>query len=102
MSSEPRGPEPGRTPSDEEVPLGDRAELDGLIRRAIDPLQLMQRIADQALAMIDSADGVLVGLVVDRRSLRYVCGSGYLNSFVGEPLLLDGSLSGQAIRTGTT
>ena len=48
-------------------PAGD---IDGLIRRAIDPLQLMQRVADQALAMIEAADGVLIGLVVDPRSLR--------------------------------
>jgi EAL domain-containing protein (putative c-di-GMP-specific phosphodiesterase class I) len=77
-------------------------ELDALISRAIDPLALMQRVADQALAMIDAADGVLVGLVIDRRALRYVCGSGSLRHFVGEPLALDGSLSGQAIRTRMT
>jgi len=77
-------------------------DIDGLIRRAIDPLQLMQRVADQALAMIEAADGVLIGLVVDPRSLRYACGAGYLNHFVGEALALEGSLSGQAIRTRTT
>jgi EAL domain-containing protein (putative c-di-GMP-specific phosphodiesterase class I) len=102
MSGAPHGHEHGRAPTGGGTPLDDRAALDGLIRQAIDPLQLMQRIADQALEMIDSADGVLVGLVVDRRSLRYVCGSGYLTSFVGEPLPLEGSLSGLAIRTGTT
>jgi EAL domain-containing protein (putative c-di-GMP-specific phosphodiesterase class I) len=94
--------ESGRPPVPEADPRGAGSELDGLIRHAIDPLQLMQRVADQALALIGSADGVLVGLLIDRRSLRYVCGAGYLNNFVGEPLPLDGSLSGLAIRTGTT
>ncbi len=94
-----RAEEPPRAPG---AGAGDPAELEGLIRRAIDPLQLMQRVADQALAMIGPADGVLVGLVIDPNSLRYVCGAGYLHHFVGEPLALEGSLSGEAIRTGRT
>ena len=95
-----RAEEPSRAP--EGGPAGSPAELEGLIRRAIDPLQLMQRVADQALAMIGPADGVLVGLLIDDSSLRYVCGAGYLHHFVGEPLALEGSLSGEAIRTRTT
>ncbi len=101
MTSEPRGEDqaPVRPSDDEELRTG---ELDGLIRRAIDPLALMQRVADQALAMIEAADGVLVGLVIDDRSLRYACGAGYLNCFVGEALALEGSLSGLAIRSRRT
>jgi EAL domain-containing protein (putative c-di-GMP-specific phosphodiesterase class I) len=59
-------------------------------------------VADQALELIAAADGALVGLVIDSQSLRYVCGAGYLNDFVGEALLLQGSLSGQAIRSRQT
>ncbi len=94
--------ESGRPPLPGSGPPQAESELDGLIRHAIDPLQLMQRVADQALALIESADGILVGLMVDPCSLRYVCGSGYLNAFVGEPLPIEGSLSGQAIRAGRT
>lgn len=75
---------------------------DQRLRETIDPLQLMQRVADQALAMIDGADGVLVGVLVDPHTLRYVCASGYLSAWVGQPLALDGSLSGAAIRSGET
>lgn len=77
-------------------------DLNELIRQTIDPLQLMQRVADQLVAMIDAADGALVGLLIDPDAIRYVCGAGHLSRFVGEPLALEGSLSGQAIRTGRT
>lgn len=62
----------------------------------------MQRVADEALAMIDGAEGVLVGLAVDAEELRYVCGAGHLSGRVGELLSLEDSLSGEAIRTGAT
>ncbi|HEY1450219.1 MAG TPA: EAL domain-containing protein [Solirubrobacteraceae bacterium] len=81
---------------------GDPGDPNTLIREAIDPLALVQRVADQALAMIDHADGVLVGVMIDAHTLRYVCGAGYLSGWVGEPLALDGSLSGAAIRSGET
>ncbi|HEY2719015.1 MAG TPA: GAF domain-containing protein, partial [Solirubrobacteraceae bacterium] len=81
---------------------GDPGDPNTLIREAIDPLALVQRVADQALAMIDHADGVLVGVMIDPHTLRYVCGAGYLSGWVGEPLALDGSLSGAAIRSGET
>ncbi len=76
--------------------------LGELIRQTIDPLQLMQRVADQLVAMIDAADGVLVGLRIDDESIRYVCGSGHLSRFVGAPLELKGSLSGIAMRMDRT
>src|ERR1700759_5571412 len=81
---------------------GDAGDPNTLIREAIDPLALVQRVADQALATIDHADGVLVGVLIDPQTLRYVCGSGYLSGWVGEPLALEGSLSGAAIRSGET
>ncbi|HEY1833403.1 MAG TPA: EAL domain-containing protein [Solirubrobacteraceae bacterium] len=81
---------------------GDRLGEGGLIRRAIDPLELMQRVADQALAMISGAEGALVGLIIDGDHLRYVCGAGHLHDYVGERLALDGSLSGRAIHANST
>ncbi|HXD55439.1 MAG TPA: EAL domain-containing protein, partial [Solirubrobacteraceae bacterium] len=76
--------------------------LGELIRETIDPLQVMQRVADQVVATIAAADGALVGLVVDGETIRYVCGSGYLSEFVGERLSRQGSLSGNAVRSGRT
>ncbi len=69
---------------------------------AMDPLQLIQRVADQARTTTGGADGVLVGLLVDNRSLRFVCGAGHVRDHVGELLSLDGSLSGCAIRANET
>jgi EAL domain-containing protein (putative c-di-GMP-specific phosphodiesterase class I) len=77
-------------------------DANGLIRRALDPLELMQRVADQALSMIAGAEGALVGLLIGEETLRYVCGAGNLRDFVGEPLALEGSLSGRAIRANST
>ncbi len=73
-----------------------------MIRHAIDPLQLMQRMADQAFAMVEAADGALVGVVNDADSVRFVCASGNLKNRAGELIRLDGSLTGMAIRTGGT
>jgi EAL domain-containing protein (putative c-di-GMP-specific phosphodiesterase class I) len=90
-------------PAQSSQPSSSRAAASGtLASDAIDPLALMQRVADQALAMIDGADGVLVGVLVDPGTIRYVCAAGYLHDWVGQPLALDGSLSGEAIRAGAT
>ena len=67
-----------------------------------EPHLLMQRVADQALQVIAGADGVLVGLLEGDDRLRYVCGSGHLDAFVGESMALAGSLSGLAIGSGET
>jgi EAL domain-containing protein (putative c-di-GMP-specific phosphodiesterase class I) len=80
----------------EQVDLGD------VIRRAVDPLEIAQRVADEALAMIEPAEGVLVGLISDGRVLRYVCGAGTMAGNVGTRMALAGSLSGQAIHSGRT
>lgn len=36
---------------------GEAGDPNALIRETLDPLALMQRVADQALAMIEAADG---------------------------------------------
>ncbi len=76
--------------------------LNASIRRAVDPLALMQRVADQALAALDSADEVLVGLLVEDGSLRYVCASGSTSERVGAEVPLEHSLCGRALREGRT
>jgi len=82
--------------------VDDWFNLNASIRRAVDPLALMQRVADQALSTLSGADGVLIGLILDDGSLRYVCGAGGTAAHVGEGLSLDGSLSGRALREGRT
>jgi EAL domain-containing protein (putative c-di-GMP-specific phosphodiesterase class I) len=83
------------------VRVGD-CDADGLIRRSVDPLELMQRVADRALSRIEGAEGALVGLLIDRETLRYVCGAGHpAVGGVGDTLALEDSLAGQAIRAGT-
>ena len=72
------------------------------VRWAVDPLRLMQRVADQALAIVAHADGVLIGLMNGRDSVQHVCGSGRLSGYVGRRLALDGSLAGSAIRSRMT
>jgi len=84
------------TNTDELLDLGES------VRRAIDPLALMQRVADQLMAMIAGADGVLLGLTLDADSVRFVCGAGHVAGRVGERLALRGSLVGEAIDSGKT
>ncbi|MEA2214858.1 MAG: hypothetical protein QOK19_419 [Solirubrobacteraceae bacterium] len=99
--SPPAGARSWLPPRGDGTPAG-AEPLAELIRQTIDPLQLMQRVADQLVAMVDAADGALVGLQIDERSLRFVCGAGYLTDFVGRPLPMVGSLSGETIRSGKT
>jgi EAL domain-containing protein (putative c-di-GMP-specific phosphodiesterase class I) len=63
-------------------------------------MQLMQRVADQAVALIPGADGALIALWDNGNMLDYVCGSGTLRSHVGLEISVEGSLSGLALRTG--
>ncbi len=81
---------------------GEPQHLDELIRHTIDPLQLMQRVGDQLVAMVDGADGAIVGLQIDESRLRFVSGSGHLAPQVGNTLPMQGSLCGETIRTART
>ena len=76
--------------------MWDEATLEEAVIRAVDPRQLIQRVADQAAGLIAAADGAMVALV-DGDTLTYVCGSGRFARFVGTRIPLAGSLSGLAI-----
>lgn len=82
--------------------LSDRADLHEAVRLAVDPMDAMKRVADQAMAAIDGAEGVLIGLAGGKDVFRFVCGAGYLRRWIGGELPLDGSLAGLAVRDGTT
>ena len=79
----------------------DRTGLQEAIRRAVDSVSLMQRVADEAMALIEGAEGVLVGLV-HGDWLTFECGAGYLEEQVGQRAPMHASLSGLAIKTGET
>lgn len=79
----------------------DRTGLQEAIRRAVDSVSLMQRVADEAMALVAGAEGVLIGLVHDEW-LTFECAAGYLEEQVGQRAPLQGSLSGLAIRTDET
>src|ERR1700676_5431748 len=73
--------------------------LETAMRKAIEPMRLMQRVADQTVELIPGADGVLIGLA-DSQGVSFVWGAGPVAEFVGTRVNLDASLSGLAIRTG--
>lgn len=79
----------------------DRTGLQEAIKRAVDSVSLMQRVADEAMTLIAGAEGVLIGLVRNEW-LTFECGAGYLEEQIGERAPLHGSLSGLAIKTGET
>jgi EAL domain-containing protein (putative c-di-GMP-specific phosphodiesterase class I) len=64
-----------------------------------DPKQLIQRVADEALALLPGAEGVLVGLL-DDDSLTFVCGSGCMTPGVGAAIEVLGSLAGASMSSG--
>jgi EAL domain-containing protein (putative c-di-GMP-specific phosphodiesterase class I) len=68
----------------------------------LDPLQLMQRVADEALALIDAADGALVSVLIDERTLCHACASGFMTQYVGRTLQVRGSLSGEVLEQRAT
>ncbi|MGO9148600.1 MAG: EAL domain-containing protein [Acidimicrobiales bacterium] len=80
----------------------DRAGLEEEIRRATDPLILMQRVADEAMALVEGIDGAFVGFAKDAPWLTLECGSGTLKGQIGNRVRLDRGLTGLALRTGET
>lgn len=80
--------------------MEDQARITEAVRQAADPLQVMQRVADQTCALIQGAEGALIALWDDGDVLTYVCGSGYLASFTGLTLDVSQSLAGHALLTG--
>jgi EAL domain-containing protein (putative c-di-GMP-specific phosphodiesterase class I)/putative methionine-R-sulfoxide reductase with GAF domain len=78
----------------------DRSDLENDIRRAVDPLKLMQRVADEALTIEDSVEGVFVGLTEAAGWLTLECAAGSLKQQAGSRVPLRGGLVGLALATG--
>lgn len=81
--------------------MGDGLSLRGAIRDTSDPMRVMRRVVEAALHLIAGAEGSVVELV-DGDALSYVCCAGTLAGAVGTRLRADASLSGLAVRTGST
>ena len=91
----------GRPPTPGADTPGAESQLDGLIRKAIDPLAVAARRQSGAGADRPGR-GRPRRARRGRQALRYVCGAGTLSGFVGNRVPLDGGLAGRAIRSGRT
>jgi EAL domain-containing protein (putative c-di-GMP-specific phosphodiesterase class I) len=81
--------------------MDDQPGLHGATHEVTDPMRVMRRVVEQALALIPLAEGAVVELANDE-TLTYVSAAGNLVTAVGTQLGLHDSLSGLAIRTGQT
>ncbi len=81
--------------------VGDSEYSHEATSNSIDPVPTMNRIAEEALHLIPSADGSFVELV-DGDELVCVCGAGTLASATGLRLGVDESLSGLAVSSRST
>jgi EAL domain-containing protein (putative c-di-GMP-specific phosphodiesterase class I) len=70
------------------------------IRIAADPLAVLQRIVDQAIAMLPQADGASLEVRREADRLEYLVAAGTLASHVGLRLPVQGSFSGLSLRSG--
>ena len=80
----------------------ERTGLERAIRQAADPAVLVQRVSDEALSLLEGADGVLVWLSHDPGRLTLVCCSGHLEDRIGDTLPMEGNLVGLVLKTGET
>jgi EAL domain-containing protein (putative c-di-GMP-specific phosphodiesterase class I) len=80
----------------------DQTGLEEAIRRAGDPLVLVQRVADEAMELIERADGVLVWFARDPTWLTIECAAGSVSGQVGSRMRVAGTLAGLALQTGET
>ncbi|MBX3284129.1 MAG: EAL domain-containing protein [Actinobacteria bacterium] len=79
--------------------MANEADLATAVADAVHPLGVMQRITDRTLGLIESAQGVMIG-VADPSGVTYVTGSGNQTLLIGTRVELGSSLTGVAVRTG--
>ena len=79
-----------------------RTGLEEAIRQAANPVVLMQRVADEAMALVDGAEGILVQFAHDSEAFTIECASGYVEDRIGGRIPIEGSLTGLAFRSGET
>jgi len=74
-------------------------DYEAALRAIFDPEAVMERLVTELLAVITTADAVMIGLVEDDGSVRFVRTAGSLRGLAGE-VYENASLSGLAIQTG--
>ena len=79
-----------------------RTGVEEAIRQAANPVVLMQRLADEAMTIVEGAEGALVQLAHDEEDFTIECASGYLEERIGGKVPLAGSLTGLAFERGET
>ncbi len=79
-----------------------RTGLEEAIRQAANPVVLMQRVADEALALVQGAEGILVQFAHDSESFTIECASGHVEHRIGSRVPIVGSLTGLAFQAGQT
>lgn len=81
--------------------MGEGFDLEAAVRALSSPMVLMERILDEALRLISTADGAVVQLV-DGEGLRYACTAGTLTDFAGLSVPFAGTMSGAALEQAST
>lgn len=76
-------------------------DLEQVIQELINPMGMMQRVVDQAVALLGDADGAVVEML-DDGFLTYACTAGSLATFRGTRLRQEDSLSGLAVTSNET
>lgn len=75
--------------------------LHRVIRDATDPAAVLRRVTDQALHVIDAADGAAIELL-EAGALTYVCTAGTLGHALGLRLKTENTMSGLAMARAVT
>lgn len=71
------------------------------LQQSVDPVQLVQRLAEQSLDFVENAQGVLVGMAQGddgHRTVLFFCGAGMYQPWVGMQVHVDTSLSGACMK----
>lgn len=76
------------------------SELRAAIADEVDPLRVITRVVDAALALLEHAQGCAVELDNHAGQMVYVCAAGSLKPFEGLEIPLIGSLSGFCVTSG--
>ncbi len=74
--------------------------IEEAIRGVTDPVAVLQRIVDEATALLPAAEGAAL-LLLDGDEFTWVCAGGLMEMPPGTRMPTEGSISGQAIRKGT-
>ena len=92
MSGQVDHAESGRSLREGRACVIEQTGLEEAVRQAANPEMLMQRVADEAMTLVEGAEGVLVGFVHDGAWLTFECGSGFMKEQIGNRVPLDRSL----------